>query len=216
MMTAEPYRTNTKEKLLAAALDLIWHSSYGSVSVDDICKRAGVHKGSFYHFFDSKVALTVAAFEAFWESKRPVLDEAFALSLSPIERLKRYASLIYRWQKEEFDKTGKVLGCPFAGCGSELSTQEENFRIAIENIFTGYSEYFERLVKDAEICPPDMVKLIAQEMIAYVEGVIQQAKFSNDLTIIKTLLLPGMLQYISPEAALKARLANLSETTTNA
>lgn len=216
MTLAEPYRTNTKEKLLAAALDLFWHASYGSVSVDDICKKAGVHKGSFYHFFDSKVALTVAAFETFWESKRPVLDEAFALTLSPIERLKRYASLIYHWQKEEFDKTGKVLGCPFAGCGSELSTQEESFRIAIESIFKGYSEYFERLVKDAEICPPEMVHLMAQEMIAYVEGVIQQAKFSNDLNIIKTLLLPGLLQYISPEAALKARLLNTQQTKANA
>lgn len=216
MIMAEPYRTNTKDKLLAAALDLFWHASYGSVSVDDICKRAGVHKGSFYHFFDSKVALTVAAFEAFWESKRPVLDEAFALSLSPVERLKRYSSLIYHWQKEEFDKTGKVLGCPFAGCGSELSTQEESFRIAIESIFKGYSEYFERLVKDAAICPPEMIAQIAQEMIAYVEGVIQQSKFSNDLNIIKTLLLPGLLQYISPEAAQKARLQNLSEITTTA
>lgn len=216
MTMAEPYRTNTKEKLLAAALDLFWHASYGSVSVDDICKKAGVHKGSFYHFFDSKVALTVAAFEAFWESKRPVLDEAFALSLSPVDRLKRYSSLIYHWQKEEFDKTGKVLGCPFAGCGSELSTQEESFRVALENIFTGYSEYFERLVKDAEICEPVMVPAIAQEMIAYVEGVIQQSKFNNDLAIIKTLLLPGLLQYISPEAAQKARLQNLSEITITA
>jgi TetR/AcrR family transcriptional repressor of nem operon len=213
MTTAESHRTNTKSRLLEAALTLFWHSSYGSVSVDDICKKAGVHKGSFYHFFDSKVTLTIAAFETFWESKRPVLDEAFALSLSPVERIKRYSSLIYHWQKEEFDKTGKVLGCPFAGCGAELSTQEEDFRLAIENIFTGYSEYFERLVKDAGICPPEMVHLIAQEMIAYVEGVIQQAKFSNDLNIIKTLLLPGMLQYISPEAALKARFAAMSETT---
>ncbi len=44
-----------KEKLLQVAFDLIWQQSYGSVSVDDICERAKVKKGSFYHFFPLQV-----------------------------------------------------------------------------------------------------------------------------------------------------------------
>ncbi|MGE0755314.1 MAG: TetR/AcrR family transcriptional regulator [Alphaproteobacteria bacterium] len=196
---------NTRIKLLDTALELFWHSSYGSVSVDDICKAAGVHKGSFYHFFDSKLALTVAAFEHFWEGKRPVMEEAFAPSLKPAERIKRYSSLIYRWQKEQADKTGKVPGCPFAGCGSELATQEEGFRIAIEKIFSSYSGYFQLLLEDAGT-PRQIVNPIAEEMMAYVEGVIQQAAFSNDVELIQRLLLPGLLQYIDTDAAHKARL----------
>src|SRR5271170_7885350 len=53
----------TKDKLLQVGFDLIWDSSYGSVSVDDICKRAGINKGSFYHFFPSKADLVVQAYE---------------------------------------------------------------------------------------------------------------------------------------------------------
>jgi len=52
----------TKEKLLQVGFDLIWDSSYGSVSVDDICRRAGINKGSFYHFFPSKADLVVLGF----------------------------------------------------------------------------------------------------------------------------------------------------------
>ena len=37
--------SDAKEKLLAVAFDLIWNSSYGTVSVDDICERARVNKG---------------------------------------------------------------------------------------------------------------------------------------------------------------------------
>jgi len=37
---------DTKEKLLQVAFDLIWNQSYGSVSVDHICERAHVNKGS--------------------------------------------------------------------------------------------------------------------------------------------------------------------------
>jgi len=32
--------------LMEAALDLIWEESYGAVTIDDICKRADVKKGS--------------------------------------------------------------------------------------------------------------------------------------------------------------------------
>ena len=42
-----------KERLTEAALDLIWHNSYGATSVDAICERAGAAKGSFYYFFKS-------------------------------------------------------------------------------------------------------------------------------------------------------------------
>lgn len=198
-------KRNTKIKLLDTALELIWRSSYGSVSVDDICKAAGVHKGSFYHFFDSKLALTVAAFEHFWEGKRPVMEEAFAPSLQPIERLKRFSSLIYRWQKEQVEKTGSVPGCPFAACGAELATQEERFRQTIEKIFLSYAGYFQLLLEDAGT-PKELVNPIADEMMAYVEGVIQQASFQNDVGLIQRLLLPGLLQYIDPVAAQKARL----------
>lgn len=57
-------RTSTaKEKLLDVAFKLIWDQSYGSVSVDDICQQAEVKKGSFYHFFESKAELAIAAYE---------------------------------------------------------------------------------------------------------------------------------------------------------
>ena len=47
--------SNAKERLLQVAFDLIWQQSYGAVSVDDICQRAKVKKGSFYYFFPLKI-----------------------------------------------------------------------------------------------------------------------------------------------------------------
>ena len=52
-----------KERLTEAALDLIWHNSYGATSVDAICERAGAAKGSFYYFFKSKSELAIAALD---------------------------------------------------------------------------------------------------------------------------------------------------------
>ena len=80
--------SDANERLMNAALDLIWEESYGTVTIDDICKRAEVKKGSFYYFFASKAELAVAALEKMWLTDwKPSLDERFSPSLDPVTRL---------------------------------------------------------------------------------------------------------------------------------
>ena len=50
-----------RQKLLDAALALIREKGYASTTVDDLCAKAGVAKGSFFHHFKDKEALAVAA-----------------------------------------------------------------------------------------------------------------------------------------------------------
>ena len=57
----------SKHRLIEAAAQVLHQRSYGSVGVDELCARAGVRKGSFYHFFESKRDLTLAAIEANWD-----------------------------------------------------------------------------------------------------------------------------------------------------
>ena len=49
--------SNAKERLLEVAFELLWDNSYNSVSIDQICARAGANKGSFYYFFKTKADL---------------------------------------------------------------------------------------------------------------------------------------------------------------
>ena len=49
-----------KERLMDAAMDLMWQNGYAAASVDAICEQAGAKKGSFYYFFKSKSELTAA------------------------------------------------------------------------------------------------------------------------------------------------------------
>src|SRR5471032_2441515 len=105
--------SESKRKLLEAAMEMIWESSYGSVSVDDICTKAGVNKGSFYYAFKSKSDLAVAAFERHWETKRPLLDQVFSAQFPPLERLSKYCQGLVEDQNAMYRRYGKVLGCPF-------------------------------------------------------------------------------------------------------
>jgi TetR/AcrR family transcriptional repressor of nem operon len=57
--------SETRAKLLDAARDVIRTKGYAGSTVDDICAAASVTKGSFFHHFDSKEALGIAAVEQF-------------------------------------------------------------------------------------------------------------------------------------------------------
>ena len=59
--------SEAKDKLIESAIDLISNRSYSSVGVQELCDHAGVKKGSFYHFFDSKKELTIISLKAMWD-----------------------------------------------------------------------------------------------------------------------------------------------------
>ena len=178
---------DSKLRLLQTAHQLIWRQSYGSVGVDQICEQSRVKKGSFYHFFRSKSELTVAAYEFHWEQVRLVLDRIFSTQIPAMERLEAYFAHIRRNQTEHFEKNGRVLGCPFASLGSELSTQDEAIRLMAQQISARKCVYLASTLSDAieagEL-PMQDPKLLAQELHFYIVGLIQEAKISNDLAVL--------------------------------
>jgi TetR/AcrR family transcriptional regulator, transcriptional repressor for nem operon len=64
-MTRAHNSAETRTKLLEAARDLIRAKGYTATTVDDICAAAGVTKGGFFHHFESKEQLGIAAVAQF-------------------------------------------------------------------------------------------------------------------------------------------------------
>lgn len=178
----------TKEKLLQVGFDLMWDNSYGSVSVDDICKRAGINKGSFYHFFPSKADLAVAAYDEHWKEKRPLMDSIFSPQVPPLERLQRMCREIVRGQREKAEKYGHVCGCPYASMGSEVATLDEKIRIKSEELLSASKKYIENAIADAmregSVTAMDL-GLAAQRVNAVIIGTMVEAKVKNDLKVLE-------------------------------
>ena len=180
--------SDAKERLMKAVSELIWMGSYGSTTIDHICEKAGVKKGSFYYFFDSKADLAGAAIEEEWNGRRQELDSIFSPTVPPLERLRRYCDYGYRVQSEFLSKCGCVLGCPLFSLGSEISTQENRLQKKVQEILEYKRRYLESTIRDAHaaglINAPDPVAK-SRILFAYYQGLQTQARIQNKLEVLK-------------------------------
>jgi AcrR family transcriptional regulator len=72
----QPSRPSPAAALVQVALEAFTRSGYAEVTVDEICARADLAKGSFYRYFTSKEELFFAAAEAAGAEIIKALDEA--------------------------------------------------------------------------------------------------------------------------------------------
>jgi TetR/AcrR family transcriptional repressor of nem operon len=185
--------SDANERLMDAALDLIWEQSYGAVTIDDICTRAGVKKGSFYYFFDSKSDLAIAALERMWlETSKPKMDRTFSPSVEPLARITSYLQQMYEFQAELKQKHGKVLGCPVMSVGSETCTCDEETAVGVKirEMFSRKRRYYESAIRDAiaegSIEAGDAAEK-ATALAGLIEGICSQARILNDPEVLRQL-----------------------------
>jgi TetR/AcrR family transcriptional repressor of nem operon len=182
--------SDAKERLVEAVRELIWTGSYGSTTIDRICEKAGVKKGSFYYFFDSKADVAAASLDCEVEEQRPVWDSMFSPVVPPLDRLRRLCDHIYEHQAIIKAQHGRVLGCPLFALGSEVCTQENRLRDKIQEIFGLWRKYLESAVTDAHaagLIQAANPAATAQVIFAYNEGMMTQARIQNDLEPLRSL-----------------------------
>ena len=120
---------DTYQRIVESAQELIYASSYADVGVAAICEKAEVKKGSFYHFFPSKQALTLVVIDGFFTRlKTNALDELDAADLPPLEKIETLFRKIMQLQVKIHGQTGQIYGCPLGNLATEMATQDEAIR----------------------------------------------------------------------------------------
>jgi TetR/AcrR family transcriptional repressor of nem operon len=213
-----PRISDAKLRLMDAARTLIWENGYGSTSVDAICLRAGVLKGSFYHFFASKSTLATQAIEADWQAKRARLDEMFSPQVRPLERLRNYFDYVIDRQTAAHAECGCVLGCPILSLGCEVSTQDAVIRAKIQEILSRQLRYFETAIRDAHgegsiVAPNPRIK--ARSIYALIQGALTQARILDDLEILREAR-AGMFELLGTAAVVPEASAFATNVVTTA
>jgi TetR/AcrR family transcriptional regulator, transcriptional repressor for nem operon len=173
-----------------AAHELIWGYSYGAVTIEAICERARVKKGSFYYFFDSKSDLAVSAITAWWDERKTLIEELFRPEIPPLERIWKYLDFVIQRQIQAYEESGQVLGCPLFTLGSEICTQDERIRSLVQEILGSGARYFESAIRDAQASGEVRGRnaaLKARLLWAFYEGTLTRARIENNPELIRNL-----------------------------
>jgi TetR/AcrR family transcriptional repressor of nem operon len=86
-----PPRGDARAALLDSAITLVRRNGWSATSVDQVCREAGVTKGAFFHHFESKEALGVAAAHRWTELTAPLFADAdYHRHEDPVDRILGY------------------------------------------------------------------------------------------------------------------------------
>jgi TetR/AcrR family transcriptional regulator, transcriptional repressor for nem operon len=186
----------TRERLVEAAIALIFTRGYGNVGVQELCERAAVKKGSFYHFFASKRDLTLVALDQHWRTYRAGIEACVTAPMTPFQRVEYLFERLHA-QYQALDGTGVPLtGCAFGTLSMEVSAHDTVLRSALERVFLDWSALFTRVFEDAMVdgdLPPEFDASVAgAALLAYLEGV---------LLMVKTMQNPALLWQLRPSEA---------------
>ncbi|MFF2365193.1 TetR/AcrR family transcriptional regulator [Streptomyces sp. NPDC058122] len=174
--------SDANTKILSAAHSLFEQRGYSALGVAEICKAAGVPKGSFYYFFDSKETLALAVLDEHWAAERRDWERILHSDAEPLERLRQLFEATEATQQAAQDSCGAVVGCMFGNLSLEMSTQADAIRGRLQEIFEAQVELVEAVIIAArergDVVVADTYDA-AQAMVAQLEGQVLFAKLYN-------------------------------------
>ena len=130
-------KQDARAKLLDAAIKTVRAQGYAATSVDALCREAGVTKGAFFHHFETKDALAVAAANYWSESTGALFEQAsYHAPADPLDRVLAYID----FRKELLRGTPAEFTC-FAGTTvQETFATSDDIRTACKQSIFGHAD----------------------------------------------------------------------------
>ncbi len=165
----------SRTSILTTARDLMLKYGYAATSVDDICSKAGVTKGSFYHFFQTKEDLGLAVLNGFYEDGvARVTGGAYAAMPDPYRRL----SGLF----DHLEAIGPQLwrnGCLMGNFACELAESSHTIRRRVAEIFEDLVNRWVPLFRPVARSPREAAAL-AEQALMVIEGAVVMARAHDD------------------------------------
>ena len=160
---------------------------YNNSGLEAILQEAGVPKGSFYYFFESKEDFGLRVLDAAAEEYEAEVERYLGdTSLSPLERLKRY----FETCCEKLESKQCRSGCLVGNLSQEMADQSERFRTQVGLIFRRRVERYAACLQEAreagEISTDWDVRELAEFWLNSWQGAILRAKTLRDIGPLKT------------------------------
>ena len=178
---SRPANPQTRIRLLDAALVVIRAKGYAATTVDDVCKAAGLSKGSFFHHFATKEELAVAAARHWSDTTGALFAGAdYHKAATPLDRLLAYVDL----RRQLIQGTLPEFTCLVGTMAQEVYDTSPDIRDACWASIHGHAETLVadiQAVMDARGMTPDWTaESLALHTQAVIQGGFILAKASGD------------------------------------
>lgn len=182
-------RGQTKDVLLDVGRKMFQERGYNHAGIECILQAAGVPKGSFYNYFESKEDFALQVIDRFAACHDDVLDgHLLDRSRSPMDRLRGYFSAIV----EHLETDHGCRGCLVGQLSQELAEQSESFRARLEGIFGRWVDRFAECLAEArdagEIDLDDDVRPYAEFLLNSWQGSLLRAKSARSTAPLRTFI----------------------------
>ncbi len=146
-MTPPVKDSNTRDRILEVGAQAVSEKSFNACGLSEILERAGVPKGSFYHYFPSKedfgVALIEQAAAQYVELLRPIIGDR---RKTPLERLRT----IFQRSREECACSGAARQCLIPKMALETGQLSEPVHAAVKSAYDQWSAMVASVVREAQ------------------------------------------------------------------
>jgi len=182
-------KEKTKTALLEAGKKVFLEKGYNNAGIEAILQTAGVPKGSFYYYFESKEDFGLQVINHFAAIYQSNIDLYFDNeSLSPLDRLRRYFESIC----ERLESQQCRNGCLVGNLSQEMAAQSEVFRARLEEIFQDwvnrYAEVLDQAQRLGEIPSHLDVHELAEFWLNSWQGATLRAKATRGTGPLRTFL----------------------------
>jgi TetR/AcrR family transcriptional regulator, transcriptional repressor for nem operon len=165
-------RPGAREKLLEASFVLIREKGYSATPVDELCAKAGVTKGAFFHHFQSKDALAVAAANSWSEVSRALFETApYHKHRDPLDRVLGYLDFRKALLKGEVAEFSCLVGTMV----QEVYGTHAEIREACEASISGHAAMVQADIAEAMKVYGIRAKWSAQSLALHTQAVLQGA-----------------------------------------
>ena len=145
-MSSRQAEASSRERLLEAATDLSLEKGFADTTVAEVCERADLTKGAFFHYFSDKEAMGKAVLEQWIANGNANHGAAPFWELAdPLERLYGYIDFT-----AELTRTGPC-GCLVGIYSQELWQSQPQLRADCEAAFTAWADGLSQLVEEAKV-----------------------------------------------------------------
>jgi TetR/AcrR family transcriptional repressor of nem operon len=162
---------NSRTRLLTATIDLVRTNGYASTRVEDICAAAGVTKGSFFHHFESKEDLGIAAAAHWGERAMQLFAQApYMAAADPLDRLLGYV----RFRRELLAGDIWEWSCYAGSTIQETHETHPELRAACADSIAGHIAQLTAMI-DQVLAQYPVPQLRPESLAIHMQAVIQGA-----------------------------------------